>query len=113
MHRLLLLLSICAAVTAADITVGAATARPGQKVTGAIQVPAGVDPATGIPVIVVNGAKPGPALALVAGSHGTEYASIIALEKLAQAADASQLAGTLIIVPLGQSGVLRSRRRRT
>jgi predicted deacylase len=100
MHRLLFALSICAAAAAADITVGAATARPGQKVTGAIQVPAGVDPATGIPVIVVNGAKPGPVLALVAGSHGTEYASIIALEKLAQTADASQLAGTLIIVPL-------------
>ena len=69
---------------AADFTVGSATAHSGQKATGYIAVPAGVDAASNIPVIVVNGAKPGPVLALVAGSHGTEYASILALQKLAQ-----------------------------
>lgn len=97
----LALLAGCAGLLCgADVTVGTATARAGEKATGFIQVPAGVDPATNIPVIVVNGAKPGPTLALVAGAHGTEYASIIALEKLAQSADPSVLSGTLIIVPL-------------
>jgi uncharacterized protein len=48
----------------------------------------------------VHGAKPGPVLALVAGAHGTEYASIIALEKLIGQLDAKALAGTVIIVPL-------------
>jgi len=86
--------------SAADVTIGTATARAGQKATGLIQVPAGIDAATNIPVIVINGAKPGPKLAVVAGSHGTEYASIIALEKLAQSIDAADVAGTLIIVPL-------------
>src|SRR5579863_796475 len=85
---------------AADFTVGSATAASGQKATGWIAVPAGVDAAVNIPVIVVNGARPGPVLALVAGSHGTEYASIVALQKLAQAADPAALSGTLIIVPL-------------
>lgn len=85
---------------AADVTVGTASARPGEKATGFIQVPAGVDAGTNIPVIVINGAQPGPALALVAGSHGTEYASIIALERLAQTADPLRLSGALIIVPL-------------
>jgi predicted deacylase len=85
---------------AADFTVGSATARAGQKATGYIEVPAGVDASAKIPVIVVNGARPGPVLAMVAGSHGTEYASIIALQKLAQAADPAQISGTLIIVPL-------------
>jgi predicted deacylase len=85
---------------AADFTVGSATARAGQKATGYIAVPAGVDGSMDIPVIVVNGAKPGPVLAMVAGSHGTEYASIIALQKLAQAADPAEISGTLIIVPL-------------
>ena len=84
----------------ADFTVGSATARAGQKATGYLAVPAGVDAAANIPVIVVNGARPGPVLALVAGSHGTEYASIVALQKLAQAADPAEIAGTLIIVPL-------------
>lgn len=85
---------------AADVTVGTATAHAGQQATGFIQVPAGVDPATNIPVIVINGAKPGPKLAVVAGSHGTEYASIIALEKLAHSIDPVGVTGSLIIVPL-------------
>jgi predicted deacylase len=85
---------------AADVTVGTATARPGQKATGFIQVAAGVDAASSIPVIVINGAKPGPKLAVVAGAHGTEYASIIALENLVQAVNASDLSGTLIVLPL-------------
>jgi predicted deacylase len=86
--------------SAADFTVGTATAPSGRKATGNLQVPAGVDAATNVPVIVVNGAKSGPVLALVSGSHGTEYASIIALERLAQRADPALISGTLIIVPL-------------
>src|ERR1700683_5045625 len=84
---------------AADVTVGTATAQPGKKATGFIQVPSGVDAATSIPVIVINGAKAGPKLAIVAGAHGTEYASIIALENLAQAVDAAELSGTVIVLP--------------
>jgi uncharacterized protein len=84
----------------ADVTVGTARAHSGERATGFIQVPAGSDAATNIPVIVINGAKPGPKLALVAGSHGTEYASIIALEKLGSSVSPAELTGTLIIVPL-------------
>ncbi len=85
---------------AADLTVGSATARSGQKATGTIAVPDAADAAAEIPVIVVNGSRPGPTLALVAGAHGTEYASIIALEKLAQTANPAEIAGALIVVPL-------------
>jgi predicted deacylase len=81
-------------------SVGTATARRGQKVTGAIVVPAGVDAGTTIPVAVVHGAKPGPVLALVSGAHGTEYASIIALEKLIAILNPAEISGTVIIVPL-------------
>ncbi|HKE27830.1 MAG TPA: M14 family metallopeptidase [Bryobacteraceae bacterium] len=98
--RTLLLALLPVLLQAADFTVGSATARAGEKATGFIAVPAGVDAAASIPVIVVQGAKPGPVLALVAGSHGTEYASIIALQKLAQEADPKELAGTLVVVPL-------------
>jgi uncharacterized protein len=86
--------------SAADITFGTATAHPGQKATGFLQVEAGVDSATNIPLIVIQGLKPGPKLAVVAGSHGTEYASIIALEKLVQTINPADLSGTLIVVPL-------------
>jgi len=81
-------------------TVGTVKAARGQTVTGSIEVPAGIDAAMSIPIAVAHGAKEGPVLALLAGAHGTEYASIIALEKLITGIDAKQLSGTVIIVPL-------------
>lgn len=80
--------------------VGTATAAPGETATGYIDVPAGIDAGLQIPVAVVRGAKPGPVLAIVAGSHGTEYASIIAVERLIQHLDAKQVSGTVILIPL-------------
>jgi len=97
---LAILLSLSGLAGAQPVSVGTATASPGQRATGVIAVPAGVDAAMDIPVIVINGAKPGPKLALLAGAHGTEYASIIALEKLAKTTDPAALSGTLIVVPL-------------
>jgi predicted deacylase len=84
----------------ASFTVGTAKAARGQKAIGAIEVPAGSDAALSIPVVVVHGAKPGPVLAVVAGSHGTEYASIIAVERLITTVDPAAVSGTLILVPL-------------
>jgi predicted deacylase len=80
--------------------VGTAAANPAEKAFGFIDVPAGVDAGTRIPVAVIRGAKPGPVLALVSGAHGTEYASIIALEELIQKLQPNDIAGTVIIVPL-------------
>jgi predicted deacylase len=84
----------------ATFKVGTAAAQRGQKVTGVIEVPAGSDAGTNIAVAVIRGAKPGPVLAVVAGAHGTEYASIIALEKLIDALNPADVSGTVIIVPL-------------
>src|SRR5260370_18350011 len=81
-------------------TVGTATAARGQKVTGTIEVPAGSDAALSIPVAVFHGAKPGPVLALVPGSHGTEYTSTIALEQLITTLNPAEISGTGIVVPL-------------
>ena len=98
---LILTIAISAGLAAqTSFTVGTATAGPGQKVTGTLDVPAGTDAATAIPVVVIRGAKPGPVLALVSGAHGTEYASIIALEKVIQSVDPAQVSGTVIILPL-------------
>ena len=85
---------------ASPFSVGTANAAPGQKSTGYLEVPAGVDAASNIPVIVINGEKRGPVLALVSGAHGTEYTSIIALEKLINLLDPSQISGTVVLVPL-------------
>ena len=82
------------------ITVGTATARRGEVALGTIEVPAGVDAGMSIPVAVIHGARPGPVLALVAGAHGTEYASIIALEKFIGMLLPAEVSGTVIVVPL-------------
>src|SRR5579863_185210 len=96
----LLILAPSVLAQQSSFTVGTATAAPGQKVNGYIEVPAGVDAGTRIPVVVVRGAKPGPVLAIVSGSHGTEYASIIAVERLINELDPAQVSGTVILVPL-------------
>jgi predicted deacylase len=85
---------------AATFTVGTATAAPGQLARGVLKVPAGVDAGYDIPVAVIHGARPGPVLAVVSGSHGTEYTSIVAVEQLIDAVRPSELSGTLILVPL-------------
>src|SRR6476646_7811645 len=106
MCRLLAALVVCASAAAqaqdarSTFTVGTAAAARGQKVYGSLNVPAGLDAATDIGVVVINGVHPGPSLAIVAGSHGTEYASIIAVEKLIDAVDPAQMSGTLVLVPL-------------
>jgi len=84
----------------ASFTVGTATAARGQRAYGVLKVPAGSDAAYDIPVAVLHGARPGPVLAVVAGSHGTEYASIVAVERLIDEVKPAELAGTLILVPI-------------
>jgi predicted deacylase len=107
MRRLIIIAALlCSTVfsTAAQdrktFTVGTATAARGHEAMGTIEVPAGIDAALSIPVAVFHGAKPGPVLAIVAGSHGTEYTSIIALEKLIATLNPAQISGTVIVVPL-------------
>jgi uncharacterized protein len=88
----------------AAFTVGTATAAPGTRARGVIHVPPGVDAGYDIPVLVIHGVNPGPVLAVVSGAHGTEYASIIAVQMLmdesATAFDPTMLSGTLILIPI-------------
>ncbi|MGI8496794.1 MAG: succinylglutamate desuccinylase/aspartoacylase family protein [Gemmatimonadaceae bacterium] len=101
------ILALAAASTASGqadphptLTVGGVTARRGEKVTGVIVVPAGSDSGYSMPVAIVHGARPGPVLAIASGAHGTEYASIIAVERLIAALDPARIAGSVILLPL-------------
>jgi predicted deacylase len=80
------------------LTVGPVTARPGERASGYLEVPAGVDSGTRIPITVVRGARPGPTLALVAGTHGAEVAPIVALQRARAAIDPARLSGTVLMV---------------
>jgi predicted deacylase len=96
-----LLVALCACAHAQQreaFTVGTVTAQVGEKAHGFITVPAGVDEGTTIPVTVVRGARPGPTLALVAGVHGSEYAPIVALQRLLPRLDPKDISGTIVLV---------------
>src|ERR1035437_1041493 len=83
-----------------SFTVGTATAARGQKALGVLTVPAGSDAGYDIPVAVLHGAKSGPVLAVVSGAHGTEYASIMAVERLINSVNPRELSGTLVLIPI-------------
>ena len=82
----------------APLRVGPVTARGGEKVSGFLEIPPGVDSGTRVPITVIQGREPGPTLALVAGTHGSEVAPIIALQRVRAALDPAQLRGTVILV---------------
>jgi len=84
----------------AVFTVGTASASRGSVATGAIAVPAGSDSAIDIQVAVIHGAHPGPVVAFIAGTHATEYSTIIAMQRLIPRIDPARLSGTVIIVPV-------------
>src|SRR5262245_8392825 len=86
--------------TSATFTVGTATATRGKKALGVLRVPAGSDGGYDIPVAIVHGARPGPVLAVASGAHGSEYASILAVERLIDAVNPAEMSGTLVLLPL-------------
>ena len=92
------------------LTVGSLTAQPGQKVSGWLEVPDGVDPGTRIPVSVVHGIRPGPVLALVAGTHGYEYTSIVALPRVLARLDPQRMTGSVILVHMANPTAFYGRR---
>jgi predicted deacylase len=92
------------------LAVGSAVANPGSKVTGWIDVPKGIDDGTRVPVTVAHGAKDGPVLALIAGTHGYEYTSIIALQRVAAALDPARMRGSVILVHMANPTTFYGRR---
>ncbi len=80
-------------------TIGTVTAQPGSTAQGELTVGAAAgDAGTTIPFTIVNGARPGPVLALVAGVHGAEYRPILALQRLRTSLDPKDVSGMVILV---------------
>jgi predicted deacylase len=108
----------------ADLAVGSASAAPerealrvgpvvaaaGQQSSGYLLVPDGGEPGTKIPVSVFHGSKPGPVLALIAGTHGYEYTSIVALQRLRARLDPTVLSGSVILVHMANPTTFYGRR---
>ena len=111
MRATVVLTGICAACVAAlaipsvgsaqqhaALTVGSVTARPGEMRSGFLEILAGVDSGTRIPFTVIRGREAGPTLALVAGTHGSEVAPIIALQRVRRRLDPGTLHGTVLLI---------------
>jgi predicted deacylase len=94
----------------AALTVGTATARPGEAAPGWIDVPDGVDPGARLPITVAHGARPGPVLALVAGTHGYEYTSVLALQRVRPRLDPPRMTGSVILVHMANPPCFYGRR---
>lgn len=99
-RALLFVLLVAAPVGAQTLTVGSTVAIAGQVVYGRLDIAAGVDSATFVPFAIISGPKAGKTVAILSGAHGTEYASIVAAQRVIPRIDATKLTGTVIVVPL-------------
>lgn len=81
-----------------EFRLGPIRVAPGEAASGYLAVPDGADPGTSIPITIAHGTRQGPVLALIAGIHGSEYAPILAVQRLRKDLDAKKLAGTVILV---------------
>ena len=80
-------------------TLGPLSVAPGELVSGFLTVPAkDGDGGTRIPVSIAHGSRTGPVLALIAGTHGSEYPPILALQRVRAQINPRELAGTLVLV---------------
>jgi len=81
------------------ITVGTASAKPGEISTGRLEVGEGRDGGTvGLPVAVVNGARDGDRLYLQAASDGDEVNGVGVVTQVVPRLDPASLAGSVIVV---------------
>lgn len=93
-------------MAASPVVVGPLRAEPGEKVRGFLEVP-GVP--LRMPVTVVNGARPGPLLAVTAGVHGGEYPGIEAAVRTAAALDPREVRGAVVLVHIVDLPAFHSR----
>jgi hypothetical protein len=83
-----------------DITVGEVTAAPGQVARGRMRAAVGTAAAVDMPVVVINGSRPGPTVCITGGVHGAEYPGIEAAIRLSRCLAPHAVRGSVIIVPI-------------
>ncbi|MEU4449315.1 succinylglutamate desuccinylase/aspartoacylase family protein [Actinosynnema sp. NPDC050801] len=81
---------------ATTLVVGALAAGPGTKVRDSVRADLGtltVD----IPLVLVNGSRPGPRVVITAGVHGGEFTGIDAAHRLATRLDPDRVRGQVLL----------------
>lgn len=90
------------------LTVGKLSAGSGQRVSGLETFQAGGHTIR-FPLFLINGRQSGPTLAVTAGIHGAEYASIEAALRVGRALQPDTLKGRVIIAPVANMPAFRAR----
>lgn len=99
-----------AATAQDDFRVGSIAAAAGRIASDHLVIePRAGDDGASIPVTVIHGTRPGPVLALIAGVHGSEYAPILALQRLPKLVVPEDLSGTLVLVHIANLPAFQGR----
>jgi predicted deacylase len=81
------------------LTIGALRAEPGQKTRGSLSADLG-STTVEVPLILVNGSRPGPRVVITGGVHGGEFIGVDAATRLAGLLEPDDVAGRLVICPV-------------
>ncbi|GAA2424924.1 succinylglutamate desuccinylase/aspartoacylase domain-containing protein [Streptomyces coeruleofuscus] len=81
------------------LTIGPLRAEPGQKTRGSLAADLGTTTAD-VPLILVNGSRPGPRVVITGGVHGGEFIGIDAATHLAGLLEPDDITGQLVICPV-------------
>jgi predicted deacylase len=72
----------------------------GEKRGGYLEVGEASTHAVKLPYVIAHGARSGPTLGVLSGVHGVEWAPVEAVLRLIDSVDASDLSGTLMMLPV-------------
>ncbi|MDA4137338.1 MAG: succinylglutamate desuccinylase/aspartoacylase family protein [Thaumarchaeota archaeon] len=82
------------------VQIGNVKSSPGRSVHGKFRVAERAASSVDLPLSIIQGKKEGQTLVIIAGEHGCEYSGIVAAVRLAHDLKASEISGTVIIMPL-------------
>ncbi|WP_112266030.1 succinylglutamate desuccinylase/aspartoacylase family protein [Lentzea terrae] len=82
-----------------NLTIGPLSAEPGQKTRGSLTADLGTT-TVDVPLILINGSRPGPRVVLTAGVHGGEFIPLDATTRLAGLLEPDDVAGQVVICPV-------------
>jgi predicted deacylase len=90
------------------LQVGSLRVEPGERGMEVLQAPVGAR-TVAVPVIAVHGAREGPRVTITAGIHGAEYVGIEAARRLGLGLDPSEVAGSVVVVPVANTTAFYAR----
>lgn len=94
------------------IQLGTAVAGAGQKVRGYVEAFRRQDgEAVDLPVLIINGSRPGPRVWLSACHHGDEIGGAVAIFRVCDQIRPEDLAGSIIAVPVSNPSAFQAKQR--